>query len=142
MARLSAEQKEIVVARLLSVRTAGLEIRPIAARTLVKYAGSLVGRDFRVIAQVAPFALHGLVPKECFETWVALSTLIPMIWQPVIDNLGQYLVSCHAPSEDVHFVFLLTQLRLYRSTSERVLITSFSLLHSGLPDGSTNRNSI
>ncbi|TEB26579.1 hypothetical protein FA13DRAFT_1888971, partial [Coprinellus micaceus] len=96
MARLSDEQKATVIARLISVRTSGLEIPPIAARTLVKYAGSLVGRDFRVVVQVAPFVLHGLVPAACYRAWVALSTLIPLIWQPVINDLVQYLADLRA----------------------------------------------
>jgi hypothetical protein len=82
----------LLVARLDSLDTSGLGIPPIPARTLVKYSGSLVGRDFRVIAQVAPFVLFDLVPSPCFRAWLALSALIPLIWQPEIDDLAKYLV--------------------------------------------------
>lgn len=116
MGRLSDEQKEVLVARLSSLDTSGLNIPPIAARTFVRYAGSLVGRDFRVIAQVAPFVLFDLVPQACYDAWLALSTLIPLIWQPVIDDLNEYLVSSCIVSNICNRVLM----RGNRSTSPRV----------------------
>ena len=92
IARLNDDQKNLLIVRLASLDIDGLNIPPIAAQTLVKYAGSLVGRDFRVVAQVAPFVLYDLVPQPCHNTWLALARLIPLIWQPVIDNLEKYLV--------------------------------------------------
>lgn len=60
MARLSVSQKEVLANRLssLSVESLGPDVSPIPGRTWVKYAGSLVGRDFRLISQVAIFALY------------------------------------------------------------------------------------
>ena len=55
-------QKEILTTRLSLVDVTGLGIPPLAGKTLVKYAGSLTGRDFRAIAQTAPFVLYDLVP--------------------------------------------------------------------------------
>ncbi|KAK7027831.1 hypothetical protein R3P38DRAFT_3315357 [Favolaschia claudopus] len=60
-------------------------------KTLVQYSGSLTGRDFRAIAQVAPFVLYDLVSSECLETWQALSKLVPLIWQPEIKNIENYV---------------------------------------------------
>lgn len=71
----------------------GLNISPIAGETLVNYAGSLTGRDFRVIAQVAPFVIYDLVEDNILDAWVSLSKLVPMIWQPVIDDIDEYTVS-------------------------------------------------
>ncbi|CAK5277165.1 unnamed protein product [Mycena citricolor] len=85
------DKKELLVTRLNSVDTHGLGISPLAGRTLVQYAGSLTGRDFRAIAQVAPFTVYDLVAPECFETWKALSKLVPLIWQPKIDDIEIYL---------------------------------------------------
>lgn len=70
----------------------GLGLSPLAGDTLVRYAGSLVGRDFRTIAQVAPYVIYDLVPEECRQAWIGLSKLIPLIWQPKIDKLDEYLV--------------------------------------------------
>ncbi|KAJ3766525.1 hypothetical protein FB446DRAFT_653672, partial [Lentinula raphanica] len=60
--------------------------------TLVQYSGSLTGRDFRVIAQIAPFIIHDLkISDSCREAWLALSRLVPLIWQPEIDNIDEYM---------------------------------------------------
>ncbi|KAJ6569397.1 hypothetical protein B0H19DRAFT_1257049 [Mycena capillaripes] len=49
------------------------------------------GLDFRAIAQVAPFVVYDLVSKECFETWQALSKIIPLVWQPEIVDVESHL---------------------------------------------------
>ena len=64
-----------------------------AGETLVNYAGSLTGRDFRAIAQVTPFVIYDMVPPDVFDAWVSLSTLVPILWQPFIDNINSYSVS-------------------------------------------------
>ncbi|KAJ4477736.1 hypothetical protein C8J55DRAFT_430734, partial [Lentinula edodes] len=93
ISRLSSPQKEVLIHRLSSMDVSSTGLSPLAGETLVKYAKSLTGRDFRAIAQVAPFVLYDLVPKECFEAWLALSALIPLVWQPVIHHLDSYLAT-------------------------------------------------
>ena len=61
--------------------------------TLVQYAGSLTGQDFHIIAQVAPYMLYNLVLVVCFEAWVSLSNLVPLLWQPAIEDINEYIVS-------------------------------------------------
>ncbi|KAG2126564.1 uncharacterized protein EDB93DRAFT_1243814 [Suillus bovinus] len=73
---------ELLETHLSSLDISGLGLSHLAGHTLVQYAGSLVGRDFHAIAQVAPFVLHDLV---------ALSNLIPLIWQPEIENSTEHL---------------------------------------------------
>ncbi|KAF7357585.1 hypothetical protein MSAN_01354900 [Mycena sanguinolenta] len=85
------DKKELLITRLNSLDVSGLGISPLAGRTLVKYSGSLTGRDFRAIAQVAPFVIYDLVSCECFETWQALSKLIPLIWQPEIVDIDSHI---------------------------------------------------
>ncbi|KAJ6461447.1 hypothetical protein C8R45DRAFT_1056025 [Mycena sanguinolenta] len=86
------DKKELLITRLSSLDVSGPGISPLAGRTLVQYSGSLTGRDFRAIAQVAPFLVYDLVSAECFETWQSLSKLIPLIWQPEIENIDTHLV--------------------------------------------------
>ncbi len=76
-----------------SFDTSGLGLPVLNGHTLVKYGLSLTGRDFRTIAQVAPFVLRGLILAELYETWLCLSKLIPMIWQTEISDIDVYLVS-------------------------------------------------
>lgn len=89
---LSTEQKSLLVTCLNSIDVSGLGFSPLAGQTLVQFAGSLTGHDFCAISQVAPFVLYDLVPSEGFETWLALSALVPLIWQPMIIQLPQHLV--------------------------------------------------
>lgn len=84
--------------RLRSLDTAGLSIDRLSGHTLVQYTGSLTGRDFRAIVQVVPFILYDLVSDACFKSWVLLSTLIPLIWQPIIPNIDEHSVSKYAAS--------------------------------------------
>lgn len=86
-------EKDLLKTRLNSFDVSGLGISPLAGHTLVQYSGSLIGRDFRAIAQVAPFVVYDLVSKDCLATWVALSKLIPLIWQPTIKDIDAHIVS-------------------------------------------------
>lgn len=79
--------------RLNSLDINGLGISQLSGETLVNYAGSLTGRDFRAIAQVAPFVVYDMVPDDVFQAWLALSKLVPLIWQPVIEDIDEYTVS-------------------------------------------------
>ncbi|KAF8173028.1 hypothetical protein K438DRAFT_1940336 [Mycena galopus ATCC 62051] len=87
------DKKNLHITRLSSISVAGLGISPLAGRTLVQYSSSLTGRDFRSIAQVAPFVVYDLVSADCFTTWQSLSKLIPLIWQPEIEDIESYIMS-------------------------------------------------
>ncbi|KAJ7792011.1 hypothetical protein B0H13DRAFT_1747118 [Mycena leptocephala] len=91
VSRQNSKGKEELKARLSSVDVAGLNAPPIRGNTYVQYAGSLVGRDFRVILQVAPVVLHGLIPQAHYDGWVALCKLAPLMFQPVIEHMPSYL---------------------------------------------------
>ncbi|KZV82798.1 hypothetical protein EXIGLDRAFT_596859, partial [Exidia glandulosa HHB12029] len=91
-----AKRKDLI-ARLDAFDTSALGISRLRGETLVTYAGSLVGRDFRAIAQAGPFVLRGLVTDECYDAWVALSLLVPLVWQPVIDNMDDYILTLEQP---------------------------------------------
>ncbi|KAJ3884269.1 hypothetical protein GG344DRAFT_71472, partial [Lentinula edodes] len=61
VARIPKKDQDILVGRLSSFNTWGMGFSPLAGKTLVNYAGSLTGRDFRALVQAAPFVLHGLL---------------------------------------------------------------------------------
>lgn len=102
ISRLNDAQKAELQVRLASFNISGLDIPPLAGKTLVQYAGSLTGRDFRAISQAAPFVLYDLVPRECFEAFLALSSLVPLVWQPCIVNIDEHLVVLQAAID--HFL--------------------------------------
>ncbi|KAK7027593.1 hypothetical protein R3P38DRAFT_2526141, partial [Favolaschia claudopus] len=78
------DQKKLLETRLNSFNVQGLGIPPLAGRTLVQY--------FRAIAQAAPFVVYDLVSPDCLATWVALSKLIPLIWQPQIKDVDAHIL--------------------------------------------------
>lgn len=89
-------KKELLKTRLNSLDISGLQLgKQLSGHTLVQYAGSLTGRDFRIIAQVAPYVLYDLVPAVCFDAWVSLCNLVPLVWQPTIADIDEYIVSSH-----------------------------------------------
>ncbi|KAF7364704.1 hypothetical protein MVEN_00340200 [Mycena venus] len=102
VSRQTSKGKEELKARLSSVDVAGLNTPPIRGNTYVQYAGSLVGRDFRVVLQVALVVLHGLIPQPHYDGWVALCKLAPLMFQPVIEHMPTYL----ARLDDAIFDFL------------------------------------
>ncbi len=78
--------------RLSSLKVDGLGLSPIRGHTFVQYAGSLTGRDFRTIVQVAPAVLYDLVPTGLFNAWVALGRMAALAFQPEIADIDIYCV--------------------------------------------------
>jgi hypothetical protein len=93
VSRQNAEGKEILIQLLNSLDVHDLGLAPLRGETLVRYAGSLAGRDFRVIVEVGPLVLQGRIPPEAYEAWLALGRLVPLVFQPEISDLDVYLVS-------------------------------------------------
>ncbi|KAH8913848.1 hypothetical protein BT69DRAFT_1185133, partial [Atractiella rhizophila] len=89
--RLSTEQKKLVAQRINALNTSGLESSRISGETLVEYAHSLVGKDFRVIFQVATFALDQVIGQPFFQIWVALGRLGSLVWRPRVTDKAKYL---------------------------------------------------
>ncbi|TFK46156.1 hypothetical protein OE88DRAFT_1638675 [Heliocybe sulcata] len=91
ISRLKDPQKAVLIARLNSFNVSGLGIPKLAGSTLVTYSGSLTGRDFRAIAQAAPFVLHDLLAADALAVWQALGVLVPLVWKPEIEDIHAYL---------------------------------------------------
>lgn len=91
-------KKELLMHWLLALDVSGLGVSHLNGRMLVQYAGSLTGQDFRAIAQCAPFCIHDLVTPQCFSAWQAMSTLVPLIWQPEIHDLKNHIVRFYSYS--------------------------------------------
>ncbi|KAI0366446.1 hypothetical protein BV20DRAFT_1038301 [Pilatotrama ljubarskyi] len=91
---LKDSHRDLLVTPLSSFDTSGLGIPLLAGTTLVTYARSLVGRDFHAIAQAASSVLHGLpgIPDKLQHVWVALLLLIPLVWQPEIEDISTYMI--------------------------------------------------
>ncbi|KAG8757406.1 hypothetical protein FRC12_010319 [Ceratobasidium sp. 428] len=89
--RLNPEGKEILKARINSLDVSGLGLSQLRGGTLVQYAGSLTGRDFRAILQIGTLVLYGLLPPPVYKAWVALSHLGPLVFQQEISDIEDYI---------------------------------------------------
>ena len=70
-----------------------MNIPKIRAAYVVQYRGALIGRQFKALMQVMPFALHGLVDMNLRTLWRTLGEVGALLWSPIITEVENYLVS-------------------------------------------------
>ncbi|KAL1756891.1 hypothetical protein FB107DRAFT_210543, partial [Schizophyllum commune] len=92
VSRQSDRGKEILIGRINSFDVGGLNVARGRGSTLVFYAGSLTGRDFRLVIQMAPSILPGLVPDVVYNAWLSLCRLCPLLFQHKIPNVSAYVL--------------------------------------------------
>ncbi|KAI8826980.1 uncharacterized protein EV422DRAFT_502697 [Fimicolochytrium jonesii] len=83
-------EKIVFAARLDSMATRGLDTT-FKSKQLIQYSHSLIGKDFRAIAQVAPFLCRNLLSPEWTNAWMAMSELTAMIYTESIEDMETYL---------------------------------------------------
>jgi hypothetical protein len=80
-------------ARLHSLSQDGLNLPKIAVDYICDYKGALIGKHFKALAQVLPFALVDLVPLDLLRAWQVIGNLVGLAWYTHIENFGVYQVS-------------------------------------------------
>ncbi|KAG8686050.1 hypothetical protein FRC11_009607 [Ceratobasidium sp. 423] len=91
VSRQGSANRDILIARLNSFDVRGLGMPTLRGKSLVQYAKSLTGSNFRDILQVAPAVLYDLLEPRIYAMWVALCQLAPLVFQPEIYDIDEYL---------------------------------------------------
>jgi hypothetical protein len=79
--------------RLASLETDGLNAPSLNADYICHYKGGLIGKHFKSLAQVMPFAVYDLVLKSVLNGWTTIGELVVLIWHTKIDNTESYLAA-------------------------------------------------
>lgn len=91
IASVPSGQHSNLYARWASFDTRGLYCAPVQPVTMVQYARSLVGKEFRVVLQAAPFVLFEYISPEHRQLWTLSAHLSSYIFQHEITNKAEYL---------------------------------------------------
>ncbi|KAJ6631920.1 hypothetical protein B0H10DRAFT_2250458 [Mycena sp. CBHHK59/15] len=86
----TTEQKQKYLACLQSTETNGLLIHAIRENYIMQYAGSLIGRQLKMVAQTNVFHVYDIVSDHKFMAWKAMGELAALLWFPEIRNLAEY----------------------------------------------------
>ncbi|KZS90993.1 hypothetical protein SISNIDRAFT_468227 [Sistotremastrum niveocremeum HHB9708] len=79
-------------ARLNSLDHSGLNIPKIDGDYMIRYKGGLVGKHFKTIVQIMVFIAYDLVPRDVYNAWVTLGSLVVNVWNTDIKDMEQYKI--------------------------------------------------
>ncbi|KAJ6528843.1 hypothetical protein B0H19DRAFT_1083184 [Mycena capillaripes] len=86
----SIDNRDKIYSPFLQMKVGALSIHAIRSSYIMQYAGSLIGRQFKTIAQTNIFHVRGLVSDVHFQAWRAMGELSALLWFPEIRNLAEY----------------------------------------------------
>ena len=75
-----------------SIQKEGLNAPSLNAEYICHYKRSLVGKHFKSLAQVMPYAIYDLVPKMVLDAWTVIGELVFLLWHTKIEDTEAYLV--------------------------------------------------
>ncbi|POW18334.1 hypothetical protein PSHT_05903 [Puccinia striiformis] len=84
-------QKSELLALWYSFNTNSLDIPSIRPSSMVQYRSSLIGKDFRIILQAAPFIFFQFMTPSQINIWSSLCHLGSLIFQTHIEDMDTYI---------------------------------------------------
>ncbi|CUA71593.1 Valine--tRNA ligase [Rhizoctonia solani] len=95
-----AHRMSTLETRLGSLNISGLNIDSISEKYMCQYTGSLVGKHFKTLAQLMPFACYDLVEPDLLEVWLLLGRLTVLLWFTEIENIDLYIAEMQVIIDD------------------------------------------
>jgi hypothetical protein len=90
MNSLSQSNKNILAGYLESFNTTSLNLPALQPKYLTTHAKSLVGKEFKIFLQAAPFILFPFMNEAEQELWLSLSLLSSYVFQTHINNMDDF----------------------------------------------------
>jgi hypothetical protein len=84
-------KKKELTALWYSFNTKSLNIPSIRPDSMVQYSSSIIGKDFRIILQAAPFIFFQFMTPSRIKIWTSLCNLASLIFQTHIDDMSVYI---------------------------------------------------
>ncbi|KAI7939992.1 hypothetical protein MJO28_013644 [Puccinia striiformis f. sp. tritici] len=94
------KEKWKAIGRLESFSCTSLNIDSLKPKYLVQHVKSLIGRDFKILLQAAPFALIEFMDPEQKKVWLSLCRLTPLIFQTKIKDMEECLSALQSHIDD------------------------------------------
>ncbi|EFP86454.2 uncharacterized protein PGTG_12410 [Puccinia graminis f. sp. tritici CRL 75-36-700-3] len=91
MKGLDEDQQKELLALWNSFNTDSLNIPSIRPTSMVQYSSSLIGKDFRIILQAAPFIFFQFMTPSDINIWSSLCHLGSLIFQTHIEDMETYI---------------------------------------------------
>jgi hypothetical protein len=99
---MTPEQLASLEVDLESVSIHGLSIPPLRPHYLIQYKASLIGKQYKQIAQTAIFHIHKYVDKAHFALWKSLAPLCALLWYTEITDMKRYEVCHYTPATHLY----------------------------------------
>ncbi|EHS63695.1 uncharacterized protein PGTG_22818 [Puccinia graminis f. sp. tritici CRL 75-36-700-3] len=88
--KLSEKQKDELEGRIESFNTSSLNMPKLQPKYLVSHVKSLIGKEFKIFLQAAPFILFPFMDEDQREILISLCTLSSYAFQTHINNMEDF----------------------------------------------------
>ncbi|KAA1078931.1 hypothetical protein PGTUg99_005723 [Puccinia graminis f. sp. tritici] len=119
--KLSEKQKDELEGRIESFNTSSLNMPKLQPKYLVSHVKSLIGKEFKIFLQAAPFILFPFMDEDQREIWISLCTLSSYAFQTHINNMEDFQLNLRKHTANFFY-------RIIRVTAQWVNKPKFHIL--------------
>ena len=86
-----SKQMMLLQMQLASLDTSNLGSYSFNAEYICTYKGALIGKHFKILAQVMPFIVYDMVPQAVLNGWITIGRLVVLLWHVRILDVEEYI---------------------------------------------------